>query len=97
MENTISTVRIILSMSEKQFPDILEELMGKMEGGPDSHIDELSQITKRHAKIKELSRVAAELKETLEAVRVTVKYLIFDLEATRRERDELRMLLEDRD
>lgn len=32
---------------------------------------------------------------SVEAIRLVLKYLLFDLEATRRERDELRSILED--
>lgn len=36
-------------------------------------------------------------KDSLEAIRLILKYLLFDLEATRRERDQLRMILEDQE
>jgi hypothetical protein len=35
--------------------------------------------------------------ETLQSIRFTLKYVMFDLEATRRERDHLRMILEDQE
>ena len=35
--------------------------------------------------------------ETWQSVRFALKYVMFDLEATRRERDQLRMMLEDQE
>ena len=69
--------------------------MEKIEDGPGSHVDVLTQISNRHPASEELREVIAELTESVGAIRLIMKYLIFDLETTSRERDELRMILED--
>lgn len=81
--------------SDEQFTKLLEELIGKIESGPGSHVDVLAQIAKQHPMIKELSKAIIELNNSLEAIRLILKYLMFDLEATCRERDKLRTMLED--
>lgn len=43
----------------------------------------------------QISSLSTELRTSAQAVRLVVKYLLFDLEATRRERDQLRTILED--
>lgn len=45
---------------------------------------------------KNLSEELKNLKETLEEMRIKIKYLNFDLEATRRERDCYKKLLEEK-
>lgn len=42
----------------------------------------------------QLARTAAALQESLDSLRVSVKYLVFDLEATRRENARLRQEIE---
>lgn len=69
--------------------------MGKIEDDPGSHVDALMQIADRHTASKELREVIAELNESVGAIRLIIKYLIFDLEATRRERDVFHTILED--
>lgn len=84
-------------MTKEQFDKLLEEIMEKIEDGPGSHIDMLAQIAKRHTALKELHKTITAFSESIGAMRLTMKYLVFDLEATRRERDELRMQLEDQE
>lgn len=84
-------------MTKEQFAKMLEELMEKMENGTGSHTNVLAQIAKQHMAPKELHEVIIELSESMGAIRLILKYLMFDLEATRRERDELRMMLEDKE
>lgn len=74
---------------------LYEELMGKIEDGPGSHVDALTQISNRHPASKELREAIAGLNESVGAIRLVIKYLVFDLEATCRERDVLRTILED--
>jgi hypothetical protein len=51
------------------------------------------QAKKRHESLK---RAVGSLQDSLDYLRLSVKYLLFDLEATRRENGELRKRLEDR-
>lgn len=84
-------------MTKEQFAEILEELMEKMENGPGSHTNVLVQIAEQHVAPKKLHEAIIELSESMGAIRLILKYLMFDLEATRRERDEFRMMLEDKE
>ncbi len=54
-------------------------------------------MDKKHETIKEFHEIFCDIKESLEETRVIVKYLMFDLEATRREQNELRIALENRE
>jgi len=50
------------------------------------------QVQQRHA---ELRTTVAQLQDSIDYVRISLKYLLFDLEATRRENKALRRMLED--
>lgn len=84
-------------MTEEQFKKLLEELMIKTQDGPGSYADVLAQFGKRHAAFKELQEIIAEINESMSTFRLILTYLMFDLEATRRERDQFRMELEDQE
>lgn len=84
-------------MNEKQFDQILEKFMDQIDDSPGSYTKELEQLAKRNAAMKEFKEVVSGLGESLGTIRLVIKYLVFDLEATRRERNKLRMKLEDMD
>lgn len=83
-------------MNKEQFAQALDELMGKIEDGPGSHADVLAQIANRRISMKEVQEIVSGINESFATIRLIIKYLVFDLEATRRERDQFRMLLEDK-
>jgi hypothetical protein len=82
-------------MQADELKELINQLMCKLEDGPNGHLETIRGFTKYHAEIEEFGKIMAEVCESLQAVRIVVKYLMFDLEATRRERDQLRMLLGD--
>jgi len=84
-------------MEEEKFAELCDELMAKIGDGPDSHMHALSKIAEKDMELLEIQKTLASLKKTMAAIRLILKYLLFDLEATKRERDQLRMRLEDRD
>lgn len=84
-------------MNEEKFAQILDEIMSKIEDGPGSHSEAFRKIAERNEALKELQKVASDLEESMGAIRLIIKYLVFDLEVTRRERDAFRMKLEDMD
>jgi len=84
-------------MTEEQFAKLLEELMGKIKDGPGNYGDILTRFAKKHAAFKELQEIIAEINDSMGAFRLILQYLMFDLEATRRERNELYMRLEDQE
>jgi len=82
-------------MNEKDFEQKLGELMGQIASLPESERGELTQLAEetrtRHERMR---KTISELQESLDYLRLSVKYLVFDLEATRRENQYLRKLLD---
>lgn len=82
-------------MNEQDFDQKLGELMGQIAALPESERSDLSQLASetrtRHEKMR---KTISELQESLDYLRLSVKYLVFDLEATRRENQYLRRLLD---
>lgn len=82
-------------MNEQDFTAKLTDLMQQLDGLPDpakEQLQALAQDTKdRHSRMK---KTVNELQEALDYLRLSVKYLVFDLEATRRENQYLRKMLE---
>ena len=74
-----------------QLPIDLNDLISVIQGLPQQYRDELTQplnrvidYTKRRRRILNL------IQEALSQLRMDMKYLMFDLEATRRERDDFK-------
>jgi hypothetical protein len=84
-------------MNREEVDGMLKELLQKIDSGPGSHSDALKQVVKQHVGLKEFKGIIAEINESFNVTRLVIKYLMFDVEATSRERDQLRMLLEDKD
>lgn len=82
-------------MNEQEFQEKLGELIAQIDGLPEpqrAQLHQLAEETKnRQAKIR---RTMKDLQDSLDYLRLSVKYLVFDLEATRRENDYLRKMLE---
>jgi len=82
-------------MDEQTFQNKFNELLNRIKELPDdqrTRIEKLANETReRRARIQES---VSELQEALDYLRLSVKYLVFDLEATRRENAYLRRLLE---
>jgi len=83
-------------MDEQVFSARLSDLMGQIEQLPSPAREELHRLAEetrsRHERMK---RTLGELQESLDYLRLSTKYLVFDLEATRRENRYLRRLLEE--
>jgi uncharacterized membrane protein len=83
-------------MQEQDFQTRLESLMQQIAEMPADQRGNLEALAnesrERHVKMK---KTIADLQESLDYLRLSVKYLVFDLEATRRENDYLRTLLKD--
>ena len=84
-------------MDEKTFQRKLGELIEEIRLLPSSQrkrLELLAQETKdRHA---ELKKSVSSLQDSMDYLRLSIKYLLFDLEATRRENAYLRKLLEEK-
>jgi len=84
------------NMNENEFQTKLAELMGEISTLPPSERNKLEQLAdetrQRHERLK---RTVSSLQESLDYLRLSIKYLVFDLEATRRENGYLRKMLEE--
>ena len=76
-------------MKEEEFQAKLAELMGEISTLPPA---ERVKLEKRHERLK---ATVSGLQESLDYLRLSIKYLVFDLEATRRENSYLRKILEE--
>lgn len=82
-------------MDDTAFQAKLAELMKEISTLPESERDKLANMAQqtqvRHAKLRQ---TVTDLQESLDYLRLSLKYLVFDLEATRRENSYLRKMLE---
>lgn len=82
-------------MDEATFQTKLTELMGEISTLPAAEREKLATLAKetqdRHTQLK---KSITSLQDSLDWLRLSVKYLVFDLEATRRENQYLRQMLE---
>jgi chromosome segregation ATPase len=85
----------ICPMDEQNFQKKLAELMNEISTLPKAERDKLTAMAEetrqRHAKLR---KTVSDLQESLDYLRLSIKYLVFDLEATRRENSYLRKMLE---
>ena len=83
-------------MDEATFEKKLNELVHEIGSIPTPQRDRLIMLAKQTRDChKELRKSVNNLQESLDYLRVSIKYMLFDLEATRRENVYLRKLLED--
>lgn len=82
-------------MDEATFQKKLAELVSQIETLPEGERERLRELAaetkERHEQIKKSVR---NLQDSIDFLRVGIKYLLFDLEATRRENNQLRKMLE---
>lgn len=83
-------------MNEETFQRKLAELIAEIGTLPAGERDKLEllaeQTRERHKQLKE---TVNSLQESIDFVRLSIKYMLFDLEATRRENQQLRKMLEE--
>jgi regulator of replication initiation timing len=82
-------------MNEAEFQKRLAELVDEIDTLPAGERDRLRKLADetrdRHEQIK---KSVATLQESIDFLRLGIKYMLFDLEATRRENNYLRKMLE---
>lgn len=82
-------------MNESEFQNKLGEMMSQISDLPADQKERLeslaSEARERHARMK---KTVGDLQDSLDYLRLSIKYIMFDLEATRRENAYLRKLLE---
>lgn len=83
-------------MNEETFQRKLAELVAEIGALPEPDRERLSNLAEqtraRHEQIKE---TVNNLQESIDFLRLSIKYLLFDLEATRRENAQLRKMLDE--
>ncbi len=85
-------------MNEKQFQHKLAELMREISTLPKAERDKLTALaSKTQQRHERLKKSMGNLQESLDYLRLSIKYLVFDLEATRRENAYLRRVIEEAD
>jgi len=83
-------------MNEQEFQQKLAELMGEIATLPKAQRDRLTDLAhKTRQRQEKLRATVGELQESMDHLRLSIKYLVFDLEATRRENNYLRKMLEE--
>lgn len=82
-------------MDEREFQQKLGDLIsqiGQLPEGERGPLEKLaSETANRHIKMK---KTINDLQDSLDYLRLSIKYLVFDLEATRRENQYLRKLID---
>ena len=82
-------------MDETKFNEKLRELMGQIDTLPEAERERLKTLAAetqaRHANIR---KSVSAMQENIDFLRLWIKYMLFDLEATRRENAYLRKMLE---
>ncbi len=80
-------------MNEETFQRKLVDLIAEIATKNSPDIQEIAeQIKARHTVLK---ATVGSLQESIDFVRLSIKYMLFDLEATRRENAQLRRMLDD--
>ncbi|MBN1127274.1 MAG: hypothetical protein JXA82_19895 [Sedimentisphaerales bacterium] len=83
-------------MNEASFESKLNELVKEIGEVPSPQRDKLILLVKETGNChKKLRKSVSTLQESLDYLRVSIKYMMFDLEATRRENADLKKMLED--
>lgn len=85
-------------IDEAKLESKLRELVKEFGGTVDPKHIKLAMLTKQaHDNHKQLQKSVNSLQESLDYLRICIKYQLFDLEATRRENNYLRKMLEEKD
>jgi chromosome segregation ATPase len=85
----------IRAMNEQDFQTKLNDLMQQLDSLPSPAKEQLQQMaTETRERHNRMKKTVNELQDSLDYLRLSIKYLVFDLEATRRENQYLRKLLD---
>jgi len=83
-------------MDENTFQKKLNELVKEIDSLPAAEREKLALLAaKTKQRHQELKKTVTSLHESIDFLRLAIKYLLFDLEATRRENGYLRKMLEE--
>ena len=92
----MSEAQSLVAEKVEELPADFRNLMDAVASLPEPYRLELEPMLKRvTASTKRRRRILSLVQDALSQLRLDMKYLMFDLEATRRERDEYREQLEE--
>lgn len=92
----MSTAPRIAPPNQDELPKDLSELAGVIADLPTEHRRRVEPVLLRVVQsTKRRRRILSLVQEALSQLRLDMKYLVFDLEATRREREQYRQRLEE--
>ena len=78
---------------QRKLADLVAEIATINEPKDRQRLMDIAEQTKRrHA---EIGKTISQLQESIDFLRLSIKYMLFDLEATRRENAQLRKMLEE--
>ena len=84
-----------MKMNDANFREKLFELLKDIDGVTKPEKDKVIRLSKKAKNTQDMLQVKlSNLQQSLDSLRLGLKYLIFDLEATRRENTELRKRLD---
>ena len=82
-------------MNERNIEERMCRLIEQLQSLPAEYRDRLEELCKNeHGQRSEIEESVSKLQDSLDYLRLSVKYMVFDLEATRRENIYLRKLVE---
>ncbi|MDP7008728.1 MAG: hypothetical protein QGI78_04060 [Phycisphaerales bacterium] len=82
-------------MNERNIEERMCRLIEKLQALPTEHRESLEELCNRESdECSSVEESVAKLQNSLDYLRLSVKYMVFDLEATRRENVYLRKLVE---
>lgn len=82
-------------MNEESFQRKLAELVAEIGTLPEADRARLHKLAEQtRERHKEIKKTVGQLQESIDFLRLSIKYMLFDLEATRRENAQLRKLLD---
>lgn len=82
-------------MNEQEFQTKLTELMGEISAMPAGEREKFTKLADQtRQQHEQINKTVSSLQESLDYLRLSIKYLVFDLEATKRENGYLRKMLE---
>ena len=85
-----------VQMNEQEFQSKLAEIMNEISTLPATERRKLEQLAdESRVRQERLRATVSSLQESLDYLRLSIKYMMFDLEATRRENGYLRRMLEE--
>ncbi len=84
-------------MDEGSFQKKLNELVSEIKTMPEVEKTKLARLAEEtRQRHEQLKKTVSSLQESIDFLRLSIKYLLFDLEATKRENMQLRRMLDER-